>query len=188
MTGFKKSSAIIEIPIIVILLFPNKNLDNRGNTTIDGIFYWSRYCEITVIEIPIYQRPPIILYLYFLQGIPVLLPISLDKLRILGIPSEEEDGQAYCSLKMLKSSILQMLEFKKDVNDPFRRIFVKCKYLLFFWAFFPFLGRYTRKRRIWSTRMSGNGSERILAGHPLGRICWELQLFPVCLLLSANIM
>ena len=140
MTGFKKSSAIIEIPIIVILLFPNKNLDNRGNTTIDGIFYWSRYCEITVIEIPIYQRPPIILYLYFLQGIPVLLPISLDKLRILGIPSEEEDGQAYCSLKMLKSSILQMLEFKKDVNDPFRRIFVKCKYLLFFWAFFHFWG------------------------------------------------
>ena len=143
MTGSKKSSQIIEIPIIiVILLFPNKNLDNRGNTTIDGIFYWSRYCEITVIEIPIYQRPPVILYLYFLQGIPVLLPISLDKLRILGIPSEEEDGQAYCSLKMLKSSILQMLEFKKDVNDPFRRIFVKCiyTYLLFFWAFFHFWG------------------------------------------------
>ena len=168
----------------MILLFPNKNLDNRGNTTIDGIFYWSRYCEITVIEIPIYQRPPVILYLYFLQGIPVLLPISLDKLRILGIPSEEEDGQAYCSLKMLKSSILQMLEFKKDVNDPLSNenifaIFLSC---------FPFLGRYTRKRRIWSTRMSGNGSERILAGHPLGRICWELQLFPVCLLLSANIM
>ena len=44
-----------------------------------------------------------------MQGIPVLLPISLDKIRILGIPSEEIDGQAYCSLKMLKSSILKML-------------------------------------------------------------------------------
>ena len=125
-----------------------------------------------------------------MQGIPVLLPISLDKIRILGIPSEEIDGQAYCSLKMLKSSIWQMLEsiFLEQLyfnnNKKIHNIFA------IILSFFPFLGLCTRKRRIWSstTRMSGNGSERILAGHPLGRIWWELQLFPVCLLLSANIM
>ena len=30
---------------------------NQGITTIDGIFYWSQYCKITVVEFPIIEDP-----------------------------------------------------------------------------------------------------------------------------------